>query len=361
MRDGKVCMVALAAVCAAACGGGPKAPQASQPAPTSAVSDVATAAPDRRPLAATIDVPGTLLPDEESTIAAPAPGTVTRIGVESGTRVGAGALLVQIDADKAELAVRQAEAGLEQARANFAKAKGDLERKQVLLDDRTIAAGTFESFKAQHDAAAAAVAMADATLALARRRLRELTVTAPFAGIVKERKIAPGEYVREGDALVVVIRVHPLKLQFELPEKHAGRLVLGQEISATVTSLPGAVFPGRVATVFPALDQATRTLRAEAAVANADYRLRPGFYASVRVPLAAVPSAVVVPRAAIVSRDGTDHVFVLDGDRVRLVRVTIGIQDGDSLEVLTGLSPSDAIVIDGAATLTDGERVRVRS
>ncbi len=362
MSKGRACVVVLAAVCAVACSNGRQAPpQVDQSAPTATVPDVEAALPGREPLAAAIDVPGTLVPDEESTVSAQAPGPISRILVDSGSRVSAGDLLVQFDADKADLAIRQAEAGLAQARANFEKAKGDLQRKQVLLDDRTIAVGTFESFKAQFDAAEAAVALADATLALARRRLRDLTVTAPFAGVVKERRVSPGEYVREGDALVVLIRIHPLKLQFELPERHAGRLALDQEISATVTSLPGAVFPGRVVTVFPALDQATRTLRAEAVVANPDYRLRPGFFASVRVPLAAVPSAVVVPRTAVVSKDGTDNVFVLNGDRVRLVRVMIGVQEGDRLEVLSGLSLSDRIVTEGGATLSDGDQVRVRS
>jgi membrane fusion protein (multidrug efflux system) len=337
------------------------APLAEQPTRTEpAVPEVETAQPTKERLEASVDVPGTLIPDEEATVAAQANGPVTRVLVDAGSRVNTGTLLVQIDADKAALAVKQAEAGLAQAQANFAKAKGDMERKQILLEDRTIAPGTFESFKAQHDAAAAAVSMADATLALARQRLRELTVTAPFSGIVKEKRVSPGEYVREGDALIVVMRVNPIKLQFDLPEKYAGRVAVDHTVTATVTSLPGEEFLGRIRTVFPALDQATRSVRAEAMVANPQLRLSPGFYASVRVPLAPAPNAVSVPRSAVISREGTDNVFVVDDNRVRLVRVTTGVQQGDRIEILTGLQPTDRVVTAGGQTLTDGARVRVK-
>ena len=363
----KASMIGVAAILAASCGGDTSAPNAAPAAREQAeraepaVPDVETASPVKEALEATVEVPGTFIPDEEATIAAQANGPVTRVTVDAGSRVSQGALLLQIDADKASLTVNQAEAGLAQAQANFTKAKGDLERKQVLLEDRTIAPGTFESFKAQNDAAAAAVSMAEASLALARQRLRELTVTAPFAGIVREKRISPGEYVREGDALVVLMRANPLKLQFDLPEKYAGRVAADQTVTATVTSLPGDEFRGRIRTVFPALDQATRSVRAEALVSNAQYRLSPGFYASVRVPLAAAPDAVVVPRTAIITREGTDNVFLLEGERVRLVRVTTGVQQGDRIEILSGLRTTDRVVTGGGQTLTDGDRVRSRS
>ena len=360
-------IVAAATLLVASCGGDAgkrnAAPAAAeQPARAEpGVPEVETGSPVKEALEAHVQVPGTFIPDEEATIAAQANGPVTRVTVDAGSRVSQGDLLVQIDADKAALTVKQAEAGLAQAQANFTKAKGDLERKQVLLEDRTIAPGTFESFKAQNDAAAAAVSMAESTLALARQRMRELTVTAPFAGIVKEKRVSPGEYVREGDALVVLMRANPLKLQFDLPEKYAGRVAADQTVTAAVTSLPGEEFRGRVRMIFPALDQATRSVRAEALVSNPQYRLSPGFYASVRVPLAAAADAVVVPRTAIISREGTDNVFVLDGERVRLVRVTTGVQQGDRIEILSGLRTTDRVVTGGGQTLNDGDRVRSRS
>lgn len=338
----------------------PQRPANAEPAqPAAPEVEVRTAT--KEALAAAVEIPGTFNPDEESTIAAQSAGPVTQVAVDAGSRVSQGAVLVRIDAERAVLTVKQAEAGLAQSQANFAKAKSDLDRKQVLLEDRTIAPGTFESFKAQHDAAAAAVSAADSTLQLARHRVRELTVTAPFAGIVKERRISPGEYVKEGDALIVLIRVNPLKLQFDLPEKYAGRVAPGQIVTATVTSLPGQEFSGRIRTIFPALEVATRSIRAEAVVSNPQYRLSPGFYASVRVPLTAALNTIVVPRSAIITREGTDNVFVIEGDRVKLVRVSTGVQQGDRIEILAGIKGEDRVVIAGGQTLTDGDRVRVRS
>ncbi len=117
-------------------------------------------------------------------------------GSGRGTGCGRGDLLLLLDPTKAKLAVKQAEAALAQAQANFEKAKSELERKQLLLSDRTISQGTFDTFKAQHDAAVAAVDGAESTLALARQRLEDMTITAPFAGVIQAKNESVGEYVR---------------------------------------------------------------------------------------------------------------------------------------------------------------------
>ncbi|MBI2833560.1 MAG: efflux RND transporter periplasmic adaptor subunit, partial [Acidobacteria bacterium] len=250
-----------------------------------AVPIVEVAAARSEPIQATFDAPGTFIPADEATIAAEVAGVVRVVRVEEDSRVRKGEVLAELDRVKAQLAVKQAEAALAQARANFEKAKSELERKKLLLEDRTIAPGTFETFKAQHDAAAAASDGAETALQLARQRLRDLTVTAPFAGVVKEKKVSPGEYVREGQELLVLMRVDPVKLQFDLPEKYAPRIKEGQQVVATVSAEPGREHTGRIRTVFPAVAVETRSVRAEAIVPNPGYRLKPGFYASVRVPL----------------------------------------------------------------------------
>lgn len=336
-------------------------PRAATPASsTPAVAEVAVGVPAAERLEVTIDVPGSLMPWEEATVAAEAAGPITAVLVEENARVAKGQTLVRLDASKAELAVRQAAAALAQARANEEKARGELDRKKSLLEDRTIAVGTFETFKAQYEVAAAAVEGAETTLELAKRRLRDMVVLAPFAGIVKDKKVTAGEYAREGEALLVLMQVEPLKLQFELPEKYSGRLAPGQQVRCHVASLPGQEFTGTIRTVFPSASIQSRTVRMEAVLPNPGYRLKPGFFASVRVPLLAASGSLVVPRAAIVRQEGAEHVFIVDGDRVRLERVQTGLEAGDKVEIVSGLRPEDRIVVQGAETLRAGDRVKVR-
>jgi membrane fusion protein, multidrug efflux system len=362
-------VIALAAIGGTACrGAGSKAPPSGSlagareaaPAASARLPEVVVAAPTAAALDASVEAPGSFIPFEEAGIAAEAGGPVTMVGIEEGSRVSAGEVVVKLDEVKSELGVRQAEAMLAQAKADFERSKSDLERKRTLLNDKTIPQSTYDSFKAQYDAAAAGVDAADSALALARRRLRDTSVRAPFSGIVRDKRVSVGQYVREGDTLFVLMKVDPLKLQFELPEKYADRVTVGRQVRASVIALPGQEFSGTIQTVFPSVAVQSRTIRVEARVPNPGYRLKPGFFSTVRVQLARLPGAFVVPRSALVRREGTENVFVIRGDRAELVPIQTGVEAADRLEVVSGLSSSDRVVVSGADTLKPGDRVQVK-
>lgn len=323
--------------------------------------EVSVATPSDQPLDIAITAPGSFIAFEEATISTETSGTVSEMRVKEGTRVTRGEVLLLLEKTKSELAVLQADAALAQAKANFDRAKSELDRKEILLADRTIPQGTYDTFKAQHDSAAAAVDGAESALALARRRLDDMTIVAPFSGVVKEKKCAVGEYIKPGDPLTVLIQVDPLKLQFEVPEKHAARLEVGQEVTTSVTALPGVTFTGVISTVFPSLAVESRTIHVEALVPNRDYKLIPGFYASVRVPLSPVPNSLVVPRSALFRREGTESVLILDGDHVNRIPVEVGGVNEELVEILSGLLPTHRVVVSGVDVLRSGDRVKVKS
>jgi membrane fusion protein (multidrug efflux system) len=325
------------------------------------VPEVTVARPTRDAVRSEAEAPGTFMPYDETTLSAEGAGPIVDLKVEEGTRVAKGQVLVVQDTTKAALAVQQADALLAQARANFARAKADLERKQLLLNDKTIPQNQFDSFKAQYDAAAAGVDAAETALALARQQLEDLTTEAPYGGVIREKKVSVGTYVRGGDAMLVLMRVDPLKLQFELPEKYATRLSTGLSVTANVAAFPGETFTGTIRTVFPAVAVQSRAVRVEATVPNGRYQLKPGFFATVRVPLASRAGSVAVPRSALVRREGTENVFVVRGDRAELLPVETGAETADLVEIVAGLTEADAIVVAGAETLQPGDRVKVRS
>jgi membrane fusion protein (multidrug efflux system) len=353
----RVTLALALAVGVTACSSEP--PQAESGSMEPPVPEVETALPSDAVLAFAVRAPGSFIANEDATLSTEAAGTVAELRAREGDRVARGDILVRLEPTKAELAVRQAEAGLAQARANFERARSELARKQILLDDRTIAQGTFDAFKAQHDAAAAAVDGADSALALARQHLEDMTIAAPFAGVIKARSISVGEYVRPADPLLELIQIDPLKLSFEVPEKHAARLRVGQKVTTAVSALPGASFEGRVRTIFPALDIQSRTVRVEAEVPNPEHRLKPGFYASVVVPLAPMPGELVIPHAALLRREGIESVMVVRGDRAEAVTVVVGAESDDQVSIVSGLSPSDRVIVTGAQGLRSGDPVRV--
>ena len=327
----------------------------------SRVPEVTVARPTEEAVRTEAEAPGTFVPYEETTISAEGTGPIRDLKVDEGTRVAKGQVLVLQDTVKMELAVKQAEAMLAQAKANFARARADLERKQMLLDGKTIPQNQFDSFKAQADAASAAVDAAETALSLTRRQLADLATVAPYAGVIRERRASLGAYARGGDPMLVLMRVDPLKLQFELPERYTSRVATGLEITATVAAFPGRTFTGTVRTVFPALAVQSRAVRFEATVSNPRYELKPGFFASVKVPLESQPGSLTVPRSALVRREGTDNVFVVRGGRAELVRVQTGIETTDRVEIATGLTHDDDVVVEGGDTLQAGDQVKVRS
>ena len=128
---------------------------------------------------------------------------------------------------------------------------------------------------------------------------------------MRDKSVSVGQYVREGDTLFVLMRVDPLKLQFDVPEKYAERLAAGQQVSGAVAALPGQTFTGTIQTVFPSVAVQSRTIRVEAQMPNPGHRLKPGFFATVHVPLAKLAGSLVVPRSALIRREGTENVFVV--------------------------------------------------
>lgn len=325
-----------------------------------AVPEVVVARASKATVGAQIEAPGTFVPWDEASISSQGAGPVLEVGIDEGTRVAKGDVLVRIDTTKSELAVKQAEAALAQARANFARAKSELDRKQQLLADRTIAQSTFDTFKAQYDLAAAGVDGSESALQLARQRLQDLTITAPFAGVIKERRVSPGQYLREGDVIAVLMRVDPLKLQFDVPEKYADRLSRGQQATATVAALPGEEFTGSVRLVFPSVSVQSRTIRVEAQVANPGYRLKPGFFASVRVAVGALDKSVVVPSSAVIRREGMEFVLRVEDGRANAVRVQTGVAVDGQTEIVTGLDENDQVVTAGQDLIRSGEQVRIK-
>jgi len=323
------------------------------------VPAVKTALPRAEALSLEIAAPGSFVAYEEATISTEAAGTVAEIRAREGDRVARGGVLVQLLPTKAKLAVQQAEAALAQASANLDKARSELSRKQLLLDDRTIAQSTFDTFKAQHDAAAAAVDGAESALALARQHLADMTIVAPFDGVVEARSTSVGEYVRPADPLLELIQIHPLKLRFEVPERHAARLAVGQKVTTAVSALPGESFEGTVTTIFPALDVHSRTVRVEAQVKNPEHRLKPGFFASVRVPLAPMPGELVIPRSALSRNEGIARVFVVRGDHAESVPVQAGAETDDEVSVVSGLEPADRVIVTPTEGLKPGDAVRL--
>ena len=298
---------------------------------------------------------GTLRSRQSVTLRPEVSGRVAQIAFADGARVRRGQLLVQLDDVLQRAELSQAQAQLSMARANF-------KRNQELVA---------ENFVAQRvlDESQASLQVAEAQVALAQARLQRMRITAPFDGTVGLRSIDLGDYVKDGADLVNLEDTSALMVDFRLPERYQTRIAAGQTVQVTLDALPGKAFAARVQAVDPLLDANGRSVAVRALLPpSPDAELRPGMFARVLTVFSVNDKALVVPEEAIVPQGGKQFVFRLEkegeGDALKLVsrrtEVQVGVRQGAQVQVVTGLSEGDTVVVAGQQRLQrDGTAVRV--
>lgn len=323
-----------------------------------------------RDMPVTLEVVGRGEAYETVTLKSRVDGQVLDVRFAEGKPVAKGEVLARLDPDDYQARVRQAEATLARDQALLNKARADVTRYQSLLEQQFVSQEKVADMRAAAAAAAATVNADLAALDLARQQLAYTTIRAPFAGVVGARLVHPGASVKINETeLAVVNRVRPLYVSFAVPEKHLpaiqaarARGDLGVEIR-----LPdggAAVAGGKVVFLDNAVDPATATLRMKAEIANhganADGGLAPGQFLIVSLRLDTLRDAVTVPAEAVQQGPEGSFVYVLEGEGVRMRRVSLA-QTRDGLAAIAeGLAAGETVVTDGHSRLTPGAKVKVK-
>ncbi|MCX5848084.1 MAG: efflux RND transporter periplasmic adaptor subunit [Deltaproteobacteria bacterium] len=261
-----------------------------------------------------IETTGTLKADEEVTVSSEVDGIVKAIKVEEGSAVGPGTLLAEINQTDYVLDERRADAALKQAQASLANAKAEYQRKESLFKEELVTKQQFDDISTRVTLAEADLARAKASFDTSREKLSRTRIYSPLRGMVKEKKVSSGDYVRNGSPLFQLIKVDSLKLNFTISEKDIAGLKTGQEVDFTVDSFPGKNFKGKVNLLYPNVEERTRTLQAEAIVPNANHLLKPGLFARATIYTAAPREAVVAPLTALMYDNSTISLFVVEGN-----------------------------------------------
>jgi membrane fusion protein (multidrug efflux system) len=302
-----------------------------------------------------IEVLGTLQPNERVVLAANVTERIEALHFEEGQSVAAGDLLVVLQQDEERAMIRAAEAVRDERQSAFDRTRQLSERDFAatsLLDERR-----------------AALEQAEAELQVARARLQDRNLRAPFAGRIGLRQVSPGTLVEPGDPIVTLSDISRLKLTMTVPSRFLARLQPGLPIRARAQAFPERVFEGTVDVVDTAIDPVTRTAGVRALIPNDEGSLRPGLLMEVDL-LANRRTALLVPEEALVPEGRRAFVFVaggLNGEPVRAGAVltverreiAVGARRPGAVAVLEGLAPGQAVVVHGATRIADGESVRV--
>jgi len=306
-----------------------------------------------------IETTGTLKADEEVLVSSEVDGIVKTIEVEEGDAVAPGTLLAQINDIDYVLDERRADAALKQAQANLANVRAEFQRKESLYKEELITRQQFDDISTRVTLAEADLAKAKAFWDTSRERLSRTKIYSPLLGMVKEKRVSAGDFVRTSIPLFQIIKVDPLKLNFTVSEKVIAVLKTGQDVLFTVESFPDKKFKGKVNLLYPNVEERTRTLQAEAIVPNANRLLKPGSFVRATIYTGAPREAVVAPLTALMYDNSSISLFVVEGDVAHQRIVKTGNKYGEDIEINEGLKDKEQVVIVGQNNLSEGVKVNV--
>ena len=328
--------ILLAFLALASCkkGGGP---------PKDAPVPVELVAVEASPLLEKLQATGSLDAEESVDLKPEVDGEVTSIQMTEGETVKKGDLILQIDESKQKAAVAEAE-------ADFRLSDENRRRADMLLSDGTIS-------QQEHDQVHSAYRRSEATLNLARKRLTEYTMTAPFDGILGRRYVSVGQYVSPQTILVSIYALDRMKLDFSVPERYSARVKPGQTLNLTVAAHGEEKFSGEIYLVEPEVEAQTRTVQVRAYVPNADHRLKPGMFANVTLSVGTKDTALTLPEDCIFPHAGGFAVYRDAGGVAELVPVQTGLRTPGRVEILSGLKAGDLVARSGNLRLSPGRKL----
>ncbi|MEW6214763.1 MAG: efflux RND transporter periplasmic adaptor subunit [Nitrospirota bacterium] len=306
-----------------------------------------------------IETIGTLNPYEEVIISAEVDGILKDVRVDEGSVVSKGQVLAFIDDIDYNLEVKRAEAALSQAEASLANTKLEYQRKEALYKEELVTKQQFDDVSTRLSLAEAEIERAKASLSLAREKLKKTKIHSSLAGIVKEKKVSRGDYVKNGTNLFVIIQNSPIKLKFTVTEMYVGKPRRGQDVTFRVDTYPDREFKGNVSTIYPSLEEKTRALMVEALVPNPDGLLKPGIFAHVTLYTGETRGTIVVPITSLLYEEERVKVFVVEGDRAKEKHVKLGSKYGEVMEIVEGLREGEIVVVVGQQSLAENTKVNV--
>jgi RND family efflux transporter MFP subunit len=348
-----------------------------------------------------VEAVGSLFPQEEVTVSSEVDGKVDQVFVDVGDRVEAGQPLVGVSTVELKLALDQQRALYRQARtrlglpedsdddlskvtdaAEVKKAAADLKqaedtynRSKVLLQKQLVPEQDVEQGEARLNSAKAAYDLSiqtvqnlraqlpqyRAAMELAEKKLRDAVIRAPFKGEVKERVVAPGQYLKVQTPVVGIVSIDPLRVRLKIPEKMTEWVRVGDPVSVSVEAYPERKFSGKVSRINPSVDQQSRTFEVEALLANSEALLKPGFFIKAQLGSGRLDQALLVPEDALSYAFGVYKAFLIQAKVVKETEVKVGDRTTDGMiEVISGLKAGDTIAVAAKGqTLTDGTAIRI--
>lgn len=301
-----------------------------------------------------IQAVGSLKPVSGADLSVEVAGIVDQVNFDSGGDVAAGALLIKLRDNDDAAKLRTLEASRDLWQANFARDQAQLQRQLISRAQFDITASNLKALQAQ---------IAEQQAIVAKKTLR-----APFAGHLGIRNVNVGQYVSPGTVVATLQALDPLFLDFSLPQQVLEQVKVGQTLDIKVDTYPDMTFAGKITTIDPKVDAATRNFAVRATLPNPERKLLPGMFATVELATGATERRITLPQTAITFNPYGNMVYMLEKETdasgtsklvAKQTVVTTGDTRGDQIAILAGLKEGDEVVSAGQTKLQNGSAVTV--
>jgi len=288
---------------------------------------------------------GTLLANEEVELRPEIGGRVTSVNFEEGSRVKKGDLMLTIN--DSELKAEQKRKQIEERLAS-----DEEQRRKGLLNINGIS-------KEEYERSLNALEVIKAEREIIESQLAKTAIQAPFDGVVGLRQVSEGSYINSNSLVATMQQLDPMKVEFSVPEKYAGKIKDGLRVKLNVGDI-ASQFDGTIYAVESKIELSTRTIKARARIANPNQTLIPGSFAKVEINLETINNAIVVPSGAVIPELEGEKVFVYEGGKARAVAVTTGIRTETGTQVVAGIKIQDTLILTGLLQITNGSDVQIQ-
>jgi HlyD family secretion protein len=319
----------------------------------------------------------------EATVSSKVTGKVMEVMVEEGMKVEAGQILARLDASNVEKSLALSEAQAESARraldetqANLEQAERELRRAQQLAESKIAtpseldrAQADVKSLKARLGRQQSDVVVAGREVALWKQQVDDTVIRAPFAGIITRKNAQPGEMISPMSAggsftrtgICTLVDMSSLEIEVDVNESYINRVKPSQPVEATLDAYPDWHIPSKVIAIIPAADRQKATVKVRVGFEKLDPRILPDMSAKVAFQNEGGPKTIertiLIPKTAVVRRDGQEMVWLLRDGRVERRAVKTGLSQGDEVAVTAGLGSGDKVILAAPDNLADGARV----
>lgn len=299
---------------------------------------------------------GKAAPSKEVSVVPTVPGKVINFNYDVGDTVREGAVLFSVDSADLQNNLRSLEANYHVAELNLNNTKNTYENNKILFDEEIISQTEFDQIKLAYETTEANLTATQIQIDNLKKNISDCTVTSPMSGVIAQRGVERGGFASQAAPAYTVMDLSTIKVEVGVSEQVVNTIAIGDEVAVKMTAISAEPLTGRVSTISPSAGQ-TGTYTVKIELNNQDGAIKAGMLAEVSFTMEQSEEAFVLPRNAVLTKDGETYVYILEGNTAKKTPVETGIETGETIEITSGLSEGMEVVTKGQTYISDGEEV----